>query len=82
MKIFRIGGNKVYNDPIIGLRHFATIDLAKKFLIKNGFYREVRKFKDFPYSSNVWYNKPLTEDGYPIDDTSYRTIEEIDVIES
>lgn len=84
MTIYRIDGNNVFSDPIIGLSYHSTKKLAEEYLENKGFYLEIRKWdhivEHFPNKQNyIWYNKKLSDDGYPYDNTLYRIITEIDV---
>ena len=84
MKIYRIDGNRCYNEAAIGLSYHSTMELAEESLTKEGFYLEKRKWNYIgghePGSPDkFYYNKPLSEHGYPSDGTSYCYITEITV---
>lgn len=82
--IYRIDGNLCGKNPIIGISHYETEDLAVKNLVKNGFYLETRKWEasgeHSPKSADyIWYDKRLSDDGYAEDNTSYAIIQKIRV---
>ena len=84
MKIYRIDGNKCFSEPIKGIIYFTTRELAEGYLVKSGFYLEIRKWDHIglhePNSKDrFWYNKKLSDDGYCYDNTRYCVITEIDV---
>ncbi len=86
MKIYRIDGNKCGKMAKIGLAYCTTIEIAERYLKQIGFCLETRKWEHIAghepgTESDIWYNKKLSDDGYFYDNTSYRYITEINVIE-
>lgn len=86
MKIYRIDGNRCFKAAEKGISYHLTKELAVKHLEKCGFNLETRKWKNNAthYEDSEfkwWYNIKLSPDGHPYDNTSYRTITEVEVDE-